>query len=514
MHKTWWLDAPGAKATVLAATAAIVALGSGAIAWRAGFDGLYGQDPFAYYEYAVGPLRTRLVHAGLPPPFFWPPGYPLLVAFASLVIGPVPAAAQFVSILAGAAVPPLTMWLCHELLTDDSRSARRLVPETAAVAGLLAACCGQLSQWSVMIMADTTGLATATFGAASIARYLRTGRLRWLTAAAAGLAWAVLSRWAFAAVALPCAAAALARLTRTPPRVRLWHAAVGAVVAALVLLPVWQPLIAHLAGRAAPNAPFIGDLQVIGWNPLNMFKRSWVDIDGFVQFRLVNGVYYLTAPGRWFYFTPLLALFILPGIVSAARGLAGGPMLVLLGWPFMLFAVLTGMANQNPRFALAALPPLAILLAVGLTTTAAVLRPRGRMALTIVFLIGLVWMVSGGVRLTQAFVDRKNDHLATIQWTEAHVPADARLFTFALTHTFKYYSRIETRDVVEITPGDLARRIVDPRPTFLLLDVEALESQWRGRPAYENYRTLQDKPGVVEVGRRGTFTLFRVADAR
>ena len=49
------------------------------------FDGLYGQDPFAYYDYATGPLRSALLALQLPPPFTWPPGYPLLVALASFL---------------------------------------------------------------------------------------------------------------------------------------------------------------------------------------------------------------------------------------------------------------------------------------------------------------------------------------------------------------------------------------------------------------------------------------------
>ena len=56
------------------------------------FDGLYGQDPYAYYAYATGPLRVSLLSGRLwpPPPFFWPPGYPLLMSALSLVIGATP----------------------------------------------------------------------------------------------------------------------------------------------------------------------------------------------------------------------------------------------------------------------------------------------------------------------------------------------------------------------------------------------------------------------------------------
>ena len=38
------------------------------------FDGLYGQDPYAYYAYAVGPLTAALRQWQPVPPFFWPPG--------------------------------------------------------------------------------------------------------------------------------------------------------------------------------------------------------------------------------------------------------------------------------------------------------------------------------------------------------------------------------------------------------------------------------------------------------
>ena len=51
---------------------------------RVPFDGLYGQDAYAYLDYA-GALRTALLNGSPPPPFFWPIGYPLhIVAFSWL----------------------------------------------------------------------------------------------------------------------------------------------------------------------------------------------------------------------------------------------------------------------------------------------------------------------------------------------------------------------------------------------------------------------------------------------
>ena len=39
------------------------------------FDGLYGQDAYAYFDYATVSLYQRWYP---PPPFFWPPGYPCI----------------------------------------------------------------------------------------------------------------------------------------------------------------------------------------------------------------------------------------------------------------------------------------------------------------------------------------------------------------------------------------------------------------------------------------------------
>ena len=77
----------------------LLALPATLLAAARGFDGLYGQDAYAYFDYAVGAVRQSLVHAKPLEPFFWPPGYPLLVALVSLATGPVALAGQLVSLL-------------------------------------------------------------------------------------------------------------------------------------------------------------------------------------------------------------------------------------------------------------------------------------------------------------------------------------------------------------------------------------------------------------------------------
>lgn len=133
------------------------------------FDGLYGQDAFAYYDYAQQ-LWERIGRGMPPAPFHWPIGYPALTAALFTLTGRSPLAGQIVSSLAGAGIVLLTAALARDLLTQ-ARVADAEARWVALVAGLLAAGCGQLWQWSITVMSDTAALLWATLAAWAIVRY-------------------------------------------------------------------------------------------------------------------------------------------------------------------------------------------------------------------------------------------------------------------------------------------------------------------------------------------------------
>src|SRR5438132_5546560 len=137
--------------------ALLLAVPAGGLAISRGFDGLYGQDAYAYFDYATVSVRRSIMSGAPLEAFFWPPGYPLLVALASLAIGPSALAGQVVSLVMGGLVPAFTALLVREIWPGE-------IP-LALLSGALVALCGQLWQSSIVVMADTTGLALATVGA-------------------------------------------------------------------------------------------------------------------------------------------------------------------------------------------------------------------------------------------------------------------------------------------------------------------------------------------------------------
>jgi 4-amino-4-deoxy-L-arabinose transferase-like glycosyltransferase len=477
---------------------------AGGIALLDGFDGLYGQDSFAYFDYAAGPMRHSLLDLHLPPPFFWPPGYPLLVALVSLAVGAVPLAGQLVSLAAGALVPVFTALLAQELWPAAERDTRvrHVVP---VVAGLLVACTGQLWQSSVVVMADTLGLAAATAGVWALARYGRRADLRWLLLAAGLVAGATMTRWIYGIAALPCGVYALRVALRHRRLVALVHAGAAAIVGVVILAPVLF------------SDRFAGNFEVYRWSPLRIFDRDFATADGTLHYGLPTGLYYAVAPARWAYFTPLLAPLILVGVWAVVRRRAAAPLLLALGWAGAVYAFHAGAAYQNFRFTLAYLPPLAILAGIGAQQVArrllGVRLGVRRLAVFLAagaFACGLAVMAAAGAHTTRTLIARKNDGVAMVRWAEAEVPARGRLITFNLTFTFRRYSRLETIELYEQDPARLQSLVASGRPVFLLVDVPSVQGLWRDRSPGKNFRWLERGPGLSAIGTQRGFTLFRV----
>jgi hypothetical protein len=201
---------------------------------------------------------------------------------------------------------------------------------------------------------------------------------------------------------------------------------------------------------------------------------------------------------------------LLPGLWAVLRRRTTAQLLLLLGWAGVVYAFLAGIPWQNFRFTLTYLPPLAILAAIGFATVWRWLPGRLNWLLLPYLLAGLGLMGWGGAQLTGDFITRKEADLQTVAWVEGRTPASARLLTFGVTLTFQHYSHLETLELYSLTPADLEVLVADDRPTFLLLDVANIESQWSGRSPETNFRWLREGPGLVEVGVQRSFTLFRV----
>lgn len=478
-----------------------------------GFDGLFVKDSYAYFEYAVGPLRTS-VRDGAPfPPFFWPPGYPLLVALASSIVGTVPLAGQVVSLMAGSAVPILTVLLASQVWADA-----RLPWRVPLVAGLLAAFVGQLWESSVLVMSDTTGLAAATLAMWSVARFGKATTqssapdTRWLMLAAAAMAYAVLTRWGYALVAIPCTAYAILAMARRPRR-GMWQAVVAVAIALVILAPLMGSVIEVLRGTASTENPpaFAGNLVQRSWDPMNAYRREFTTPDGHLQWQLPMGLWYALAPAHWRYFTPLLATLLFPGVWFGIRKRSREFLLLVLGWAGIVYVFLAGDQYQSLRLALMFVPPLAILVAIGAVGVFDRLSRKYRLWPVALMVAGVLLMAHGGWMGTRNVIAQKASLVALTRWVEAAVPRNAQVLVFGPTQILEHESVLDIHEIFWLRQDDLERLLSNDRPTFALLHVSNVTTQWRDRSPDLIYRWLRDGPGLRNVGQHEPYTLFRVS---
>ncbi len=490
-HRFPWLILALVLMAVSAARVVLVA--------SSGFNGLIGQDAYAYFGYVVDSLVVDGTLVFPPPPFPFPPGYPYLVAIGVLVFGPAPWVGQVLSLSAGLLAAVLTAGLAQRVWPGR--------PWLAVTAGSLVALNGHLGRASVLVMSDACGLAVATASVLLVMEYRRSGRAPWLVTAAVAAAAAILCRWAMGLVALPVTIYALAALVRLPRGRALVHALAAAMVTLLVLSPILVEF-----GSETPG--FMADFEAARWNPAHALKQTTVSTEGTQTIAAPPAVYYAVAPVHPSVLGPIMALFLLPGLWAAMGAIRSrsGPwreVLLLVGWAAVVLVFLGGIALRNPRFTLTYLPPLAVLAAIGVWKVGELAPSRQRLVAAVAVL-GVGWTAVGGWIYTVDLVRQKARHLQVVRWVEGLVEDDARLITFWYTATFGFESEIETIELFDLDLRTIRKTIEGRRPTYLLVNRSNIENQWRGRAPAAGYEALQRDPGLELIATHDGLSLFIV----
>jgi 4-amino-4-deoxy-L-arabinose transferase-like glycosyltransferase len=479
----------------LTIVALVVRIGSAA---ATGFDGLYGQDPFAYFDYART-LHGALLTLTPPPPFFYPIGYPLLVAVAMLLVGVQPLAGQAVSVFAGALAAPASYALVREIKPGSTVG--------PVVAGLLAAFAPQLVISSLSVNSDAAAFLFALLSALAIARYLARLETRWLALAALALGMAVLTRWVYALAALPWAAATLVawRGASLPLRERLAAASLAVAIGGAIVG-------SQFAGELRSSGfSHVGDVAIARWDPANAVRTEITNPDGVFHYPVPVAAYYALPIVHPAFVFPLLAPFAWLGLVSLRRAFIPHVVL-LLGWLLVMVAFFAGFAWENPRFPLSYFAPLVAL--VGIGAEAALERLPRRRAVMAWCALGLAGSLAWTARDVPRFADRKQADLDAAIWCQRRVPPEARVLAFDLTETLRHYTPLEVVEIFDETPATLAGLVGGGRPTYLVADAANLALQWVGRSPQINLEWLRGQTALAEVGRVGRYTLWRVGARR
>lgn len=466
------------------------------------FDGLYGQDPYAYLDYA-SILRTSLARGELPPPFFWPLGYTALIALASSIFSST-IAAQAVSVIASALAAVMVYFITREILLDKpNRNA------ASAIAALIFANAGQMMVSSVSAMSDAAGVFWSTLAAYALIRSRHDPHHRWVALSAFALGWAVMTRWVYGLL-IPVWVVSVITLSEPSGGIGwAWRTLrikllIALVFFLLALSPQLALMLYHATHGIISNT---GDLQAVSWNLTNAWQSNITNGDGRFAYSVPIAMFYSQAFAHPSFIFPILTPFLFVGARSIRRDQFA--LTLLLGWVAIVWFFLAGIAWENPRFSLAFFPPLAIL--VGLGMNAAVLAlPRFKNLAWAYSIVGLALTLLWGARATDNFVVQQRPDRALATWTNEQLPADSTVIAFGITETLKHRTPFRVVEIYNESPESLERILQRQRPIFLLLNTENLDSQWKNMTPEVNFRSIQRDSNLSIVGTQDRYTLFAV----
>lgn len=469
------------------------------------FDGLYGQDAYAYYQYARE-LFAAITHAQIPPPFWWSLGYPTLLDAGFFVGGIHVGAAQMVTLLCGALVAPFAFALAYEAAPTQKIVA-------GWVAGLLCVVGGQLAQSSIVIMADAPALMFATLGAWLLLRYARTRAQLLLALASFAVGMAVWTRWQnliFAGVWLAALAVIEFRAARFS-KSSFARMALAVGIVGLVLLP--QVLI-----RAITNAPLAGQSWLEGWSPANFFSRTFDNADGHFEYALPVALFYAQVVAHPAYLFAMLTPLFIPGCWEIGRmnsqqherqvALRRLPIAVLLlGWILGMYIFLAGIPYENFRFPLGFFTPLAVVTGIGAGWVWARWNSRRAHGFIAIWLaLALLVMGYWQPRVLAPVWESKTRQLAHARWLETKLLPDALLYTMSIDGAVHEYTNLRVENLWDMDPA----KLTPETPTYLYADTNNIETQWRGKLPDQLVRALTETNLLHPLDSFDGWTLFRV----
>lgn len=484
-------------AVALALFGFALALRLTAVVWWQ-FDGLYGQDAFAYLE--QGMAIAANLPAGHPPPrdFFWPNGYPAMVAVFVALLYPGAGAGQIPALLTGAALSPLAYAGSRALFAGTGHT-------TGLLAGLFVAVAGQPILSSISIMSDAPALFWAALATwLLVTAWHRPHRRWWLAAAGAALAAAIVTRWLYVLLAPAFIWYGLQQARRR--LVPWWELLLPLASAALILLP-------QLA-LSLGDFDWLLHSWLLGWQPANALTGTFDNIEGRFDNRRTNFIYYALPAMHPAYLFPLFGLAACWAVICLWRQRSWDILTLLLGWAALVYLFLAGIPYQNFRYGLALYWPPLLLAAHGMADMWQRSWARQRRALEVCILLCLLATSYWSYRMLNAFLPLQNERKAVAREVALALPPDATLLTFGLTATLRHYTALDVREFYDYEPAALAGITAGGAPVYLLLDVGNVQSQWQGLAPDEKYRWLIGRRGLEPLAQFPPYTLFLIQPAQ
>ncbi|HEX8218435.1 MAG TPA: phospholipid carrier-dependent glycosyltransferase [Chloroflexia bacterium] len=532
----------------LAPPAFLVGLSAALFAYllaRFPYNGLYGQDAYAYYYQAEALWREL---TGQPQPsyalftangLFWPVGYHLHL-FPSFVLG-WPEAGRALTLTLAALTPAVVYLLAREVWYTAGP-----VPRTVAglVAGAALLLTGTYARTGLSLMSDVPAVFWSTLGVYfSLKAWPPGGGLRarrsewrWALAAGAALGVAILVRYS-SALLLPALLMYLAARGYIERKGALSPRAVPAAIRQLSL--GWAAV--GLAGALLPQAAYWLSHEpgpaLRAWSASNIFSSTVTGPDGTATFSMPMIVFYmLSTLGNVSggFLSPLSLPALLTGGWMLARQGNVSANLLLFVWWFIGVLAYSGTPYQAHRFALTFMPALVIVIGVGggaafewlrLGAGGWAVRLSGghviRPFIAVLLLAGLVVGLVQGERsaeqwaATHSGLNAQEQQVVTLARqavAASEQEGTPRVVCFGFSAPLYHYTRWPILDFFAHDEADIEGFLATPGPRIVVLPEESMSTQWARTPPGARWEWIKSAYRLTKQGQVGVFTVYVVED--
>lgn len=432
----------------------------------AGFDGMVGQDGYAYADYAKR-IREAWLGGAHPGDFFWPPGYPILGALLSFTGFPVPLSLQLISCLS-----------LSGTLILVGRFIKRTYPQSShqsifAYLVLFGLCAPYFFRNGMVTTSDMAACFMVSMSLNYGSRYVQNYKWIDLILVAFSVSFGTLIRYPVAVLLAPWVLYLAWKGIRYGKNT--WHYLAVFIPLAVVALYIWfKP----------DYTAFLQHRALTSWNFANYFTGSFSTTEGYTRHLLPNLV---------FVFSPLFHPgWILPGLVflfwtfKSGERLSGMFPFVIL--PYLTFGLfLAGYQDQNPRHLLIGFPMILFCCFHGFDHYFGLFRER-KFFIPLMILIGMVQVLLSARALKSGFLrnalERKVTERLRLLEGKTQVPV---LYGFDMDIALA--SRGVPFEVRSLFREEYAGF---ERGALVLFNEKALSGQWKGKNPMINWEKLKN----------------------
>jgi len=466
------------------------------------FDGLYGQDAYAYAEYSKL-FYNSIINFKVPPNFYWPIGFYFFSTIFSLVTaGKTALSSLLVSLNAGALTAGFMFLLCYEVIRRYYSDGK--AKKYSFAAGLIICFAGITTKQSVVIMSDSLGLLFITISALYLIKYLNEQNRRYLVFCFSAFSLGLITRYAnglFIPVIIPVLFSVY-RNSKDKKQIS-FDILLGTIIGFIIFLPQ----LLYIIKFGIPYFQYKGEAPTwsASWSPLNIFRSDFATFDGTQHYRFINGIFY-SSPVFHPLFLSLFGLSFLFGFFKSFKKMRGVVLIFLLSWIAVYVIYLSGNPFQSIRYTLSFFPPLIILSVFGVAEI-----NIKQIYKSLFIIIGLLLITGYSFYDFSKFAERKSKEMECVEWLQKNVQPGSNVFTFEITGAVNYYTGLNAKEYFNYNYSDI-KQLTDTtkEKTYMLLPVERINKQWKGLPIEKSFDSAKTNLIPVSIGKVNDYEGFLI----